>query len=196
MKSAYKFKMPVCISFILYILMFLFTSCVSSNQHEYRPLPRLKETTAPAVYGISEIVEFESMIFQIKSAKFSNSFLNWVYQTTQANATFLIVEISYTNKRNKALAYHFRPLFTLYDENGVEYEKSDQATIMINMGRAGYNLTDAINPNVEYTSKIVFDIPKQKYKLRILVPTSAQYSFGDYNKLSGKYFYYDLQTVK
>ena len=169
-----QFIKKILIYTLVITLATLFVSCV------HVPIP-------PKIYNNTAVVSSNGLEFELKSANFSNSFLNWVGQSTKASATFLIVEIAYTNRRFKALQSYFRPSFSLIDENGIEYEKSDQNTMMINMGRGGLGITDAINPNVEYKSKLVFDVPKQKYKRRVFVPTRSRS-----NKVWGDYFYFDL----
>lgn len=147
-------------------------------------------------YEIHETVALEGIKFKIHSSYFASEFYNWVNQPSYPNATFLIVDISVTNLQTKALPFHFQPVLTLVDENGIKYEKSDQQTFMINMGRrGGFNLLESLNPNVTVTQKYVFDVPKQKYKLQVMVPFKARLAYGGYQNLTGRYFYFDLSNI-
>jgi hypothetical protein len=151
----------------------------------------------PKTYQTNETVILNDIQFRINSVKFASSFYNWVGQPSYPNATFLIVDISITNLRTEAIPFHFRPVFTLVDKNGVKYEKSEIGTIMINMGqRGGFLPAENLNPNVPYTTKIVFDVPKQKYNLQVLVPWIAQMGYGGYQKLTGRFFYFDLSSIQ
>lgn len=147
-------------------------------------------------FSLTDTVTFEGIQFEIKSVQFASSFYNWVNQPSYPNATFLIVEMAVTNRGSEALPFHFQPVYTLIDSAGIKYEKSEQQTIMINMGRKGaFNPTESINPNVTVVSKLVFDVPKRPYKLRVLVPYRAQVGFGGYNRVTGHFFEFDLSQI-
>lgn len=152
---------------------------------------------ASRTYAKNETVILDDLQFKLNSAEFVSQFYNWVNQPSYPSATFLVVDISIINKRPESLPFHFRPVFSLVDNNDTKYDKSEQSTIMINMGRRGNsNPIEPINPNVEFKQEIVFDVPRQSYKLQVLVPYRAQISYGGYQKVSGRYFYYDLSSIK
>ena len=167
---------------VLLLFMILLSSCA--------PIQEIK------IFQPSETVMLDNIQFNINSAEFASSFYNFVNQPSYPNATFLIVDISIKNMRTKAIPMHFKPVFTLFDNNGTEYKKSEQGTIMINMGQHGLSSLEDLNPNVTLRQKIVFDVPKQKYNLQVLVPSTAQLGFGGYQNLTGRYFYFDLSSVQ
>lgn len=164
---------------LLLLFMILLSSCAQETK----------------LFQPSETVTLDNIQFNINSAEFASSFYNFVNQPSYPNATFLIVDISIKNMRTKAIPSYFKPVFTLFDNNGTEYKKSEQGTIMINMGQHGLSSLEDLNPNVTFREKIVFDVPKQKYKLQVLVPSMAQLSFGGYQNLTGRYFYFDLSEI-
>jgi membrane-associated protease RseP (regulator of RpoE activity) len=160
------------------------------------PVPLQQHSQSDGTHGKDEIVSLDGIKFQINTAYFTPQLNNWVNQAFSPNATFFVVDISMTNQRTEAIPFHFRPIYTLIDKNGVKYTKSEQSTIMLNMGKRGsIDTTEVLNPNVTFTQNIVFDVPMQKYKLQVLVPYKAQMGFGGYQNVTGRYFYFNLSNV-
>lgn len=174
--------------FPLLLLIIMIFSCA--------PVPIQRSSQSAGTYGKDKIVSLNGIKFKINSAYVAPQLYNWVNQVFFPNATFLVVDISMTNKRTEAIPFHFRPIYTLIDKNGVKYTKSEQSTIMLNMGKRGnINPSEVINPNVTFTQKIVFDVPKQRYELQVLVPYKAQMGYGGYQNVTGRYFYFNLSNV-
>lgn len=150
---------------------------------------------APAVFRRSEVYEvatpvlFKDLAFMVHSASFAKTFDNWVGQTSTANASFVIVDVSLTNLRGQPLPYHLRPAYKLVDKAGTEYSMSNQHTIMANLGQHGTSLTDEINPGVETRLKLIFDVPQRDYDLQVIVPQVASAGFmGESVRVTGPYF--------
>mgnify|MGYP001588222634 CR=1 FL=1 len=147
----------------------------------------------PATYTGTERVDFNGLRFELLSARFANSYSNFANQPVIASDKFLIVEIAVTNLAQEPLPEHFKPVFSLYDLNGAKYEASLQHTMGINMMKSGRNAYgQGWNPNVQVKQEIVFEVPKQKYKLQVLVPYRAQMGFAGTTTVTGRYFFYDL----
>ena len=140
-------------------------------------------------------VEFESIRFQFNSARIASSFTNWVNQRTQAAETFVIVDVTITNRTGAPLPIHFQPIFRLLDGTGAIYEPDLQNSIMINMqkpGRATYG--ENMNPNTNFKQEIVFSVPKRSYVVQVIVPSRARVGFGGAVTSSGLYFLYEISS--
>jgi hypothetical protein len=91
------------------------------------------------------------------------------------------------------LSLYFQPAYKLIDENGYEYEQSNQNTMMINMSKQGRGTYgEAWNPNVERRQEIVFEVPENNYKLQVIAPSTANYGFGGSINVRGDYIIFDL----
>lgn len=65
------------------------------------------------------------------------------------------------------------------------------------MGQTGsFSSFEMLNPNVTINKKLVFDVPQKQYKLQVLVPYQARLSYGGYQKVTGRSFYFDLSMVE
>ena len=81
--------------------------------------------------------------------------------SVKPDAMFLMVGLSVSNKDTKARA--IPPLY-LVDQLGREYETSSKGWVM----KGTITSLDSLNPNVEKTGGIVFDVPKDNiYKLKV-----------------------------
>lgn len=140
-------------------------------------------------------VEFEGIKFDFNSARIASSFTNWVNQRTPAADAFVIVEVTMVNKTGSPLPHHFQPIFRLLDASGAIYEPNVQHSIMINMqkpGRVTYGQN--MNPNTNLKQEIVFEVPRQKYVLQVIVPSRATVGFAGSITSSGPYFVYDISS--
>lgn len=174
---------PRGLSFIVLMVSICLAGCAANRAMRYPP-------TQPVL--------FEGVQFQVFSSTFTTEFRNFVGQPSTPQASFLIVELGITNRLSDPLEYTFQPLFRLQDERGTLFSPSDHHTIAINMGQTAGNFLDDLNPGVTVRRKIVFDVPVQKYDLRVIVPreaTAGLLGSGTMN-VRGRYFAYDLPLTE
>lgn len=153
-----------------------------------RPAPR---------FTLGQSVDFEQMNFNFTSVETTSSFTNFVNQRTVASDTFVIVDVTMINKLNRPLEYNFQPIYRLIDSAGATYELDAVNTMQINMGKSGRPTMGLnINPNVKVRQQLVFEVPKQKYDLQVLMPTSAKVGFNGSIIKSGPYFLLDISSSK
>ena len=180
-KECFSYVKTWCLVTVIAVISFLVVGCA---------------TMPPKTYNMGETVTLEGTSFELRTARYTSSYSNFVNQYTYANDTFLIVDVIATNLGKKPLPLHFQPVFRLIDSKGAEYEPSTQHTIAINMQKSGRgNYGQSWNPGVPVRQEIVFEVPKQNYKLRVLVPYIAQIGFAGSTKVSGRFFYYNLSDI-
>jgi len=140
-------------------------------------------------------VEFEGMLFDFNSARTTLYFTNWRNQRTTAADSFVIVEVTMMNKTGSPLPHHFQPVFRLLDASGAIYEPHRHHTNMINMRKPGrVSLGENMNPNTNLKQELVFDVPRRKYVLQVIVPSRARVGFGGSITSSGPYFIFDISS--
>ena len=146
-------------------------------------------------YSWGSPVEFENMYFEFNAAQTVTSFRNWVNQTTYADEAFIIVNVTMMNKTNAPLPFHFQPIYRLLDSAGAIYEPHQQHTIGINMGRPGRGpYGQSMNPNTRLSRELVFEVPRKKYELQVLVPSRASVGFAGNVSSSGRFFIYEISS--
>ena len=156
--------------------------------------PLIPAKPAPK-FAWGQPVVFEGVTFNFNSARTTPSFTNWVNQRTNAAESFLIVEVTMVNKTGSPMPHHFQPIFRLMDDSGAVYEPHVQHSVMINMqqpGRIEYGSN--MNPNTNIKQEIVFEVPRRKYMLQVIVPNRARVGFGGSITSSGSYFLYDISS--
>jgi hypothetical protein len=139
---------------------------------------------------------FEGMLFEFRSVVSAPSFRNWVNQETVAAEPFVILDLMITNQTGGPLAWHFQPIFRLLDAGGAIYEPHQQHTMMINLQKSGRVPVagENMNPNTPLRKELVFEVPKKKYELQVIVPNRARVGFGGSVTSSGLYFIYDIPS--
>lgn len=138
-------------------------------------------------------IDFQNVHFDFNSAEVASSFTNFVNQRTYSSDTFVIVDVTMINKSDKPRRSNFSPNFSLIDSAGATYALDAMKTIQINMAKPGRAVVGQdMNPNVKVRQQLVFEAPKQKYKLQVLVPNSAEVGFNGAINLSGPYFLVDI----
>ncbi len=153
--------------------------CTSAN-------PVSGSTSGVRSYSPADDVLFEGMRYRLYRFAWVSSI-----DRTQANARFLVVDLSVTNMGNRAREEYFRPLFSLVDDGQAQYEEYQHIggtdTLYAKL------LFQPLNPNVEIRGPVVFDVPPDRsYRLRVLSPTLARRGFGGSIDVAGRYFYFDL----
>lgn len=141
----------------------------------------------PPEYKQDEDVLFDNISYRISDICWTQE-AGPRYLKKQANASFLIINLTLTNRAQKPIDRVFSPIFRLEDSSGNEYESSGQ--IFILEGLESKMMTQPLNPNVGVQGLIVFDVPRHnKYKLRILSPFYARQAFGRSIRVAGLFFY-------
>ena len=162
-------------------------------------LPLRQTTQAPEgrapKFSWGQTVDFEGVSFRFNSARITPYYTNWIGQQTSAGSSFLNIDVTMVNKTGVPMPHYFQPIFQLIDDSGARYEPDVQHGIGINMrqsGRIAYG--SSLNPNTNITQEVVFDVPRRKYLLRVIVPNRARVGFAGSTTSSGLYFTYDMST--
>jgi len=164
---------------ILSLLLFLL-SCAAPE----------KTTYTPKHYSQNEEVLFDGIQYNITEIFWAQQ-IGPQYLKKQANASWLVIGLSITNRTQRPVDKTFNPIFKLEDTTGAEYESSKY--VLLKDGIEFKMSTEALNPNVTFKGYLVFDVPRQNdYKLRILSPFYARQAFAGSIKLLGLYFYFQL----
>ena len=140
-------------------------------------------------------VEFKGMLFTFNSARTDSYFTNWLDKSTTATDAFVIVDVTIMNKTGAPLPHHLQPIFRLIDASGATYEPHLMNSIAINMqkpGRPTYG--QSMNPNTNLRQEIVFEAPRKKYVLQVIIPNQARLGFAGSVTSSGPYFIYDISS--
>ena len=172
-------------AFLISSTAFLLVACAT---------PTLAPKLTPK-FSWGQPVDFEGVSFRFNSARTTTSFTNWINQRTRSADSFLIIDVTMINKTGVPMPLHFQPVFRLMDDSGAIYEPDVQHSIMINMqqpGRIAYGSN--MNPNTNITQEIVFEVPRRKYLLQVIVPNRARVGFGGSTTSSGLYFLYDISS--
>lgn len=138
-------------------------------------------------------IVFGGMEFDFQVAGHHPYITNWLNQVTHASSNFVVVGVVLTNRTSTPVLHHLMPVFKLVDENKAVYEADQQHTITLNMRKPGrINFGQALNPNVPTKLEMVFEAPKQAYKLAVLVPDVARVGFAGAINTVGPFFMLDL----
>lgn len=140
-------------------------------------------------------VDFDGISFDFNSARTDTSFTNWLNQQTIAADAFVIVEVTMMNKTGSPLPRHFQPVFRLLDSTGAIYEPHPGNTMMINLRKPGrVSSFQNMNPNTNLKQELVFEVPRRKYDLQVIVPSRARVGFAGSVTSIGPYFLLDIAS--
>lgn len=137
-------------------------------------------------------IAFAGMSFDFHSARNTDAFTNWMNQPTHADANFLIVDVTMTNRTGAPLEPRSQPIFRLVDDRGTFYEPSEAHTATINLNRPGRLESGAA---MAVRKEFVFDVPRGHYRLGVVVPDQAPVVFAGDVLSRGPYFYVALPGV-
>ena len=151
--------------------------------------------SAAPKYLWGQVVDFEGLSFAVNAARSTKSFTYARNVSVESESGFVIVDISMTNKTLEPLRFEFQPVYRLMDDSGRLYEYSQHQTALINAGRrAGSNALNSINPGTALRREYVFEAPKGRYQLQVMVPSRLQMAFAGNIRKSGPYFLYDISS--
>lgn len=146
-------------------------------------------------YQWGEKVEFEGLAFEFNSARHANELTFLRIQRAESIDGFVIVDVSIVNKSFEPLRLEFHPVIRLLDDSGRLYEQSQSMTLKINMGKTRSSLgIESINPGTTMRRELVFDAPKGKYVLQVMVPERLRTAFAGRIEKRGPYFIYDISS--
>ena len=116
----------------------------------------IDEEDAEDIVSIGQVLELDDIEFTVNEITYSDSVGN--YLTSNANDTYLILEVSVTNNQNEAITMN-SSYFKIVDGERV-FEPESTASTYANQARfdnIGFFL-ESINPGSSRTALIVFDI--------------------------------------
>lgn len=146
-------------------------------------------------YQWGEKVEFEGLAFEFNSARYAKEFTFSRTQRAESIDGFVIVDVSIVNKSFDPLRLEFHPVIRLMDDSGRLYEQSQSMTLRINMSKTRSSLgLESINPGTTMRRELVFDAPKGKYVLQVMVPERLRTAFAGSIEKRGPYFIYDISS--
>jgi hypothetical protein len=99
----------------------------------------------PPEYQQDENVLFDNISYKISEVFWAQE-VGPRYLKKKANASFLVINLTLTNRARKPIDKVFSPLFKLEDSEGIEYESSQY--IFITEGLETKMMTQPLNPNV------------------------------------------------
>lgn len=151
-------------------------------------------TTAPS-FQWGQKVEFEGLSFVFNAARLTKSFTYSRATRVETEDAFVIFDVSMTNQTADPLKFEFQPVFKLMDDAGRLFEHSKNRTIQINLGRTTGGIgMESINPGTTMRREFVFEVPKGKYVVQVMVPSRLQMAFAGSIKKTGPYFIYDISS--
>jgi hypothetical protein len=110
---------------------------------------------------IGDTVNIGYTSYAVWRAQWSDRLSNNVFLDEKPDASFLIVDLTVRNDDKKARTI---PSFKLIDENGAEYQTSNQAWRV----EDSIGVFDSLNPGVSKQGKVVFDVPQgHQYQLKV-----------------------------
>lgn len=147
-------KAPVK-SILVIIILLIYAICTTDLDRTNNLATKQNKKT---IYNIGEEVNVGYMTYQVNKINWTKRIGN-KYTGTNANSTFLLVNIS---ARNNDREERTVPPFLLKDQNEYEYEESDSNW---QIGEEAF-LIENLNPNVTKSGILVFDVPQENsYKL-------------------------------
>ncbi len=142
-----------------------------------------------------QVVNFEGFVFKFNSVESKRSYFIGSGRSVSASDSFVVVDLSTTNRTGGPVPFHLQPIFRLIDSNGSVYESSLKHTIQHNHGRSEYTAgTESMNPNTTQRRALVFEAPKGTYQVQVIVPSQARMAFAGSVKAAGPYFLYDIAS--
>lgn len=147
------------------------------------------------MYKWGEKVEFGGLTFTFNSARYSQFFIFASTQRADSEDGFVILDVSMKNNGVDPLTVDFKPVVRLMDDVGRLYEHSLVRTVQFNFGKstAGTGF-ESINPGTTMRNVLVFEAPKGRYSVQVMIPERLRMGFAGSVEKKGPYFIYDISS--
>lgn len=156
--------------------------------------PLVAPVAAPA-YQWGEKVEFGGLSFTFNSAQYSQFFIFGGNQRADSDDGFVILDMSMKNNGAATLTPDFQPVIRLLDDAGRLYEHSQIRTVQFNFGKSSFKTGfESVNPNTTLRNVFVFEAPKGRYRVQVMVPERLRMAFAGSMEKRGPYFTYDISS--
>jgi RNA polymerase subunit RPABC4/transcription elongation factor Spt4 len=139
-------------------------SDVAENSTSKESATEQNSKPEPKVYAEGESVRIGSFVYSVNDSMWRSA-IGGQYNRQDANASFLVVEVSVTNSGNEGAMI---PSLELTDNKKNDYESSSKSWVL----DRSIGALDRLNPGVTKTGLVVFDVPmKEGYKLKAYAGT-------------------------
>lgn len=141
------------------------------------------------VHPAKETVLFDGLEFKVNSREYRYAPLQVSGKTVAPEELFFIIDLSLRNSYSMPVPVQFQPRFMLVGKSGAEYAPEKELSSPSANG-GPFELA----PKTAYTRRLVFDVPEGEYRLRVFTPVVVK--TGPEGGLQGRFFYYDIGTLR
>jgi RNA polymerase subunit RPABC4/transcription elongation factor Spt4 len=133
----------------------------SSTRNKENDVSQSESKKSSNNYKMGQSVSIGYTSYAVWKAYWSDKLSDNEFMNEAPNATYLFIKLTVRNDDKKARTI---PPFKLYDENGAEYETTSKSWSV----EGSIGMLEDLNPSVQKTGLIVFDVPKNhNYKLKV-----------------------------